>query len=279
MRADAPAAPPITPQTTPPTTPASAVPSPGGVAGGLDPDGVSTAAEPRSRPAVPYQQPAPLPDPTPATEVLPPGGDQARPLAAVPDRSWAPAPTPRQPSRVQQTLQLLALGALTAGVVAWAPYAGLALVGLVVLALRTVSVARQRHGRRRLLRGRARWYDVPTTTLSTPGYLLLALAGTLMLVGSAAFTGLAMFSLGYLLQQPVTVGLVMAGLGVAPVLWWGPGSARVREIVRGTVVRTSRSEFGGWFVVAMALLGAAVMVALLASGGPNWAPAASAPWR
>ena len=249
----------------------------------VDPD---TGA--RSREATPYQQPAPpaevVPtEPAPATVVLPPDP----PVNALPEQRPAPwgqppvalAPPPRQPSRTQQRLQVLGLGALAAGVVAWAPYAGTMLVATLVLALRTISVARHRHGRRRLVRGRARWYDVPTTALSTPGYLLLALLGTLMLVVSAFFTGIAMFSLAYLLAQPTTVGLVMAGLGFAPVLWWGPGSSRVREVLRGATARTSRTEFGGWFVVGMATLGTAVLLGLLLSGGPNWAPAAGAPWQ
>jgi hypothetical protein len=236
----------------------------------------------RSREAAPYQQPAPPADPAPQTVVLPPDPPVNPPPAQ--QRSWdqppaALAPTPKQPSRTQQRLQVLGLGALAAGVVAWAPYAGTMLVAMVVLALRTLSVARQRHGRRRLMRGRARWYDVPTTALSTPGYLLLALLGTLMLVVSAFFTGIAMFALAYLLGQPATVGLVMAGLGFAPVLWWGPGSSRVREMVRVATARTSRTEFGGWFVVGMAVLGTAVMLGLLLSSGPNWAPAAGGPWR
>jgi hypothetical protein len=150
---------------------------------------------------------------------------------------------------------------------------------VLVLLLRTASVTRQRHGRRRLVRGRPRWYDVPTTTLSMPGYLLLALFGALMVLAAAVFSGVAMFSLAYLLGRPVAVGMLMAGLGFTPALWWGPGSSRLREVTRGLVARTARSEFGGWFVVAMCGLGTAVLVGLLLSGGPNWAPQVSAPWR
>jgi hypothetical protein len=168
---------------------------------------------------------------------------------------------------------------LTSATVAYAPYLGAALVAVVVLALRTASVTRQRHGRRRMIRGRARWYDVPTTTLSSPGYLLLASFGTVALVLVAGIVGLALFSLGYLLGRPVEVGMVMAGAAFTPMLWWGPGSGRVREMTRGFVVRTARSEFGGWFVAAMSLLGTAVLLGLLYNGGPNWAPALHAPWR
>jgi hypothetical protein len=187
--------------------------------------------------------------------------------------------SPRESSRAQRALQLLGLGALTSAVVGYAPYAGTALVATLVLLLRTASVTRQRHGRRRLVRGRPRWYDVPTTTLSLPGYLLLAFFGALMVVVMASLSGLAMFSLGYLLGQPVAIGMVMAGLGFTPALWWGPGSGRLREVTRGLVARTARSEFGGWFVAAMCMLGTAVLLGLLLSGGPNWAPALTPPWR
>ena len=95
----------------------------------------------------------------------------------------------------------------------------------------------------------------------------------------AGVVGLALFSLGYLLGQPAETAMLMAGVVFSPSLWWGPGSGRVREMTRGFVVRTARSEFGGWFVVAMSLLGAAVLLGLLFNGGPNWAPALTAPWR
>jgi predicted Ser/Thr protein kinase len=227
--------------------------------------------------AVPYQQPAPPAVPTtgaaPATRVVPP--DESRP-----EQPLVPyiAPTPRESSRAQQVLQLVGLGAFTSALVGYAPYAGTALVALLVLLLRTASVTRQRHGRRRLVRGRSRWYDVPTTTLALPGYLLLAFFGALALVLVAGMAGLAMFSLGYLLGQPMATGMLLGGLGFSPALWWGPGSGRVREMTRGLVTRTARSEFGGWFVTAICLLGAAVLLGLLLSGGPTWAPALSAPW-
>ncbi|MEO5653595.1 MAG: serine/threonine-protein kinase, partial [Marmoricola sp.] len=105
-----------------------------------------------------------LPLAAPSTRILP------RPMDGA-DRWEAPdiAPTPRPASRSQRVLQLLGVAAVTGAAVAYAPYLGTALVAFVVLLLRTASVTRQRHERRRLLRGRPRWYDVPTTTLSTPG--------------------------------------------------------------------------------------------------------------
>jgi hypothetical protein len=53
----------------------------------------------------------------------------------------------------------------------------------------------------------------------------------------------------------------------------------VRESTRRFVARTSRTEFGGWFVAVTCLLGAAVLVGLLHSTGANWAPALTAPWH
>ncbi|MEO5654098.1 MAG: hypothetical protein ABIN79_06895, partial [Marmoricola sp.] len=153
-------------------------------------------------------------------------------------------------------------------------------VAFVVLLLRTASVTRQRHERRRLLRGRPRWYDVPTTTLSTPGYLVLGLLGTVADLVLAGLVGLAAFSVGYLAQQPIEVRLLMAGVGFVPGLWWGPGSSRLRETTRRLATRAAATEFGGWFVVAMSFLGAAVLLGLLLGGsGANWAPATGAPWR
>ena len=219
------------------------------------------------REATPYQQPMP---PTRVVPAMPPQpSDVGRPLA----------PTPRDPSRAQQVLQLLGLGALTVATVAYAPYLGAGLVAVIVLLLRTASVTRQRHGRRQLVRGRARWYDVPKTTLSTPGYAVLALFGAAALVAIAALVWLALFSLGYLLSQPTVPSLVFAGLGFTVAIWWGPGSGRMREMVRGLTNRTAATEFGGWFVVAMSVLGSAVLLGLLLSGGANWSPALTAPWQ
>jgi len=219
----------------------------------------------------------------PRTRVIPaPAQLPVKPPAQLPSRSGPPVEaiaSRRDSSRVQQVLQLLGLGALAGSMIAYAPYAGAAFVGVVALALRLVSVTRQRHSRRRLLRGRPAWYDVPATTLSLPVYLLVALAGSMVLLFAAAFTALGMYSLGYVVGQPVRVDLVLAGLGFVPALWWGPGSTRLRESTRGFVVRTSRSEFGGWFVVAACLLGTTVLLGLLLDTGPNWAPALAPPWH
>ena len=271
-----PAAPPAPEQWTMPFAPGSAALADPVREADTTPHPLSDVEVP-ARSATPYQAPAPAaaPAPTPATRVLP----ASRPTPPPPATAPASVRSPRKdPGRTQQVLQVLGLGALAAATVAYAPYAGTALVATVALALRTASVTRQRHGRRRLVRGRARWYDVPATTLALPGYLVLALFGALMLVLVAGLAGLAMFSLAYLFGRPATTGMVLAGVGFSLALWWGPGSGRLREITRGIVNRTSRTEFGGWFVVVMCLLGAAGLLTLLLNVGPNWAPAVSAPW-
>jgi serine/threonine protein kinase len=234
------------------------------------------------REATPYQQPAtpttsatPPTPPAPPTRVLPPRTEGPVPS----DRPYAVLAPRREPNRPQRLLQVLGLGLLAGATVAYAPYLGTALVAALVLVLRAVSVGRERHGRRRMVRGRARWYDVPATTLATPGYLVLALAGSLALTAVASLVALALFSVGYLFDEPVAGSLTAAGLGFAAALWWGPGSGRLREVTRSLATRTARTELGGWLVVAMSLIGSAVLLGLLFGDGPNWAPQLHAPWR
>ena len=232
------------------------------------------------REAVPRQTPPPVPAPVSPTAVPPPPATRMMPAPQQPNAHPGPAGfTPlRSVSGTQRMLQLLGLGAVTSAAIAYAPYAGTAVVATLVLLLRTASVTRQRHGRRRMVRGRPRWYDVPKTTLAMPIYLLLAFFGALVLVLVAGLAGAAMFSAAYLFAQPVTTGMVLAGLGFTTALWWGPGSGRLREVTRGLVTRAAGTELGGWFVVVLCVLATAVLVALLLDSGPNWAPALSAPW-
>ena len=237
------------------------------------------------REAVPRQTPPPVPPPVSRTGPQPVAAQpppSTRMLPARPHQGVPPAPVDLAPVRTvsgtQRILQLLGLGAVTSAAIAYAPYVATAALATLVLLLRTASVTRQRHGRRRLIRGRPRWYDVPRTTLAMPVYLLLALFGALVLVLTAGLAGAAMFSAAYLFAQPVTTGMVLGGLGFTAALWWGPGSGRLREVTRGMVTRTAATELGGWFVVAMCVLATAVLVALLLDSGPNWTPALSAPW-
>lgn len=251
-----------------------------------------TQRQPAFRDATPYQEPpAPTATSVPpfrsepgATEVLPAQGDGAergappRPAASPPPWAWSPPVVDTPATRAQRGLQLLGLGVLAGSAVAYAPYLGTALVGLVVLVLRTISLGRQRHARRLRLRGRARWWDVPLSVLASPAHAVAALVGTLGGLALAALVALAMFSLGFLAGQPVTTGLLLAGAGFVPTLWWGPGSSRLRETTGATVRRTSRTEWGGWLLAVMSVVGAAALLGVLLSSGPNWAPGVAPPF-
>lgn len=263
---------------------------------------LAAASAAPAAPAPTSAAPAPVDDATTRTATFHPTGPRDEPpppafrsqpgpteVIAGPRRDPAPAASPPwiapaegadrwAPSRAQRWAQLVALGLLAGAVVAVAPYAGLVLVTVAVLLLRTVSLTRQRHQRRQRLRGRSTWYDVPASWLASPVYALGALGGSLAVVGVAALVALAMFSVGFLLARPVPVSLLLAGAGFVPALWWGPGAARMRDSVHDLVDRPARTDLGGWLVAALALGLAAVLVSVLLGPGPTWAPASGPPW-
>ena len=233
-------------------------------------------APPETPPDTPPEAPTvstPVAAQEPATRIIPavPG-----PAAASP----VPGMAPDSPgSRAQRRLQLVGLGAVVVAAVGYAPYAATMLIGLVVLAMRTYSIGRERHTRRRLIRGRARWFDVPTTTLSSPGYAVLALAGALLLVGWAAGAAVAFGVVVAIVGPPLEIGLLLVGVVFAGALWWGPGSGRVKQLTGQMVTRSSRGEYAGLFVIGSCIVATAVLVAALLGSGPNWAPAAGSPWH
>ena len=184
--------------------------------------------------------------------------------------AWQIAAEPRD-SRPPGRGVLLAWGLAAAALVALAPYLGAALLAFLAGLLRFASVTRQRHRRRRELRGRARWYDAPVSTVSTPGYLLLSLGGTLVLVGWAVASAVATAGILMLLRPALPIGLFLVGAVYALGLWWGPASARVREMTRMTAPRSPLVMVLG-VALAIALLGA------LVGNGPIWSPQADAPW-
>ncbi len=130
-----------------------------------------------------------------------------------------------------------------------------------------------------MIRGRATWYDVPTTTVSTPGYAALALGGTLLLVGWAAGAAVAFGVLEAIVGPPLSAGMLLVGVVFSGALWWGPGSGRVKQLTLRTFARSSRGEYAGLFVIGMCVVATAVLVAALLGTGPNWAPATGSPWR
>jgi predicted Ser/Thr protein kinase len=191
-------------------------------------------------------------------------------------------PPPPAHTRLEQALRLLvrvALGAAMVGAVAFAPYVVLAILAGLVLLLRTASVTRQRHLRRQDLRGRPRWYDVPTTTLSLPGYVVLAAGGALVLVVFAGLVGLGATALATLAGWSVPRSVLSGAVVLTPCLWWGPGSARVREMVAPLLDRsTHRPRAVLAFVVICAVL-ALGLLAVVTTQGPNWYPELEAPWK
>ncbi|MGI9156071.1 MAG: protein kinase domain-containing protein [Marmoricola sp.] len=218
----------------------------------------------------------------PATLTGPPAAEvepwSTRVLPAVTGRpSPAPGPVPGRPG-AQRRAQLIGLGAVTSLAVAFAPFAATVLVGVLVLTLRTASVTRERHTRRRMIRGRARWYDVPATTLSTPGYLVLALFGALLLIGWSVGAAIAFGVVETLFHPPLGVGMLLAGAVFSLALWWGPGSVRVRETTDATVTRFARSDFAGLFLIGLCVVAVVLLLAALFGSGPNWSPASGAPW-
>lgn len=234
------------------------------------------SADPASRPTVDQLlgelgaqlPPAPAPEPTIAIE---------RTRALDPADPADPA-VPELPRRGRHRLGLFGLAAASIGLIAWAPYAGAAILAAGVTLLRFFSVTSERHTTRRILRGRPRWYDVPASTLSSPGYLVFSLVGTALLLSSSAAMVAIMVFLLRVLGVPMTTGLAVIAVAYVVSLWCGPASGRVREWTRRLTRPMSRPTRTGpmTFVLGLALLG--LFAALLLVDGPLWWPAAAEPW-
>lgn len=238
------------------------------------------APDPRDRPSVldvlaelgGDRPPEPVAEPTlmiERTRLLPPE-------APVDPYHSALAPAPAH--RGRQRAGLVGMLAVAVGVTALAPWIGVIVTSVLATAMRFASVTFQRHHRRRALRGRSRWYDVPASAVASPFYLLFSLTGTVMLLGSAAFTvGCAAFVLG-VTQIPAARSLALLALLWVVALWWGPGSQRVREWSRrSTRFLATPSGLGPIFLLAGVAVGAVLILVLLARGA-WWAPATDAPW-
>ena len=144
---------------------------------------------------------------------------------------------------------------------------------------RTTSWTTESAHRRRRLRGRRRWYDVPMTVLSSPWYLLVAAAGTLALVLWTTLVA-TLVGLTYLLfGAPVLPGLVLTGASAAAAVWCGPGSRRLRAPTRAMVRGACGGAVGGWCVAVLVVAAAVACAYALRTGGPVWAPASGPPWR
>jgi hypothetical protein len=151
-------------------------------------------------------------------------------------------------------------------------------LAIAVTLLRFGSVTAERHGRRRTLRGRARWYDLPASTLASPLYLLLSLAGTLLLLGSAVVIALVVALLALETRLHVLPGLGASALALVLALWWGPGAARVREGVRRLTRPMARPTRTGPMALVLGVLVVVVFAIAIRVDGPWWAPSTTSPW-
>lgn len=253
-----------------------------------DPKPPTTASAPAS---APYVEP-----PAPQTRVLPatvPPPDATPRVSQVSseqdgpeqDSFWPFAEQPADPgdnqvprSRLQRFAVLVGLGALAAGFVAAIPFVAACVLGVVALLLRTGSVTAQRHRRRRSVRGRARWYDLPASTLLTPGYLALAALGTVGLVLWAAAVAVAVGLVVAVLSVPLVSAMFVVGIAFVLALWWGPGSGRVRRATRTLAGPITKGGWVGWVLAVAALVLAAALVASIGPSGPDWSPRGTAPW-
>ena len=219
------------------------------------------------------QPPEPAAEPTlmiERTRLLP--ADVPPPSVEMPDAAATPAYAGRRRAG------LAGLLALAVGVTALAPWIGVVATSVIATTMRFASVTFQRHHRRRALRGRGRWYDVPASAVASPFYLVFSLAGTIVLLGSAAFTvGCAAFVLG-VTRIPASRSLALLAVLWVVALWWGPGSQRVREWSRrSTQVLAAPTGLGPALLAGGVVVGVVLVLILLARGA-WWAPATGAPW-
>lgn len=229
------------------------------------------------------------------------GGEQPTPPAAEPTVVFQPPPRPSAPSapvasdhtavlapdqprrpvrvhKLRQAAGLLGIGLAAATATALVPYIGVALLAIAVLLIRFGAVTEERHRMRQHLRGHARWYDVPATTLATPGYLVRSLVGTLVLLVWALALAAAVGVLCLIGSVSLRGALPVAGLVLVFALWWGPAAGRVRRTTRRLTAGLARPTQLGPILFVVGLLVAVALVAVEHGQGPSWAPARHAPW-
>jgi hypothetical protein len=227
-------------------------------------------------PTVPVRQDRPTTATVPLTVPAQPAIVAERPRL-LPQEAWRPAPA-RLP-RLQRAVTLAATFAAVALGFARAPYVALGLLCLAALLVRTVSWTTESARERQVLRGRRRWYDAPLTVLSTPWYLVVATAGTLVLLLWSASVALVV-GIGYVLfRLPLEPGLLLMGAALALATWWGPGSRRLRLPTRRLLLAATGRPWTGWLAVAVALAAAAVCAFAVLGFGVSWAPKPGPPWR
>jgi predicted Ser/Thr protein kinase len=221
---------------------------------------------------------APVTEPvtTPVTTRVATGPAPERLLPSVP-QAWRPPPAGLP--RLQRGALLLGLLVSVSLGFAAAPYLCLAVLCALALAVRTVSWTTESARQRQQLRGRRRWYDGALTVASVPWYLVVATAGTVMLLLWAAFVALAVGTAYLLFGAPLVPGLLVMGASLAVSLWWGPGSRRLRVPTRRLVLLGTRTVWAGWVSVGAVAVLVALCAYALTSAGVSWDPQPGAPWR
>ncbi len=212
-----------------------------------------------------------------APTALVPPVSPVSPVPPVPRRPVA-APAERRPTALRAGGLTAALAVLVACGFSAAPYLTFGLVALLALVVRTLSWTGDAVGQRRRLRG-PRWYDGPAAVLTAPWYLLVATAGTVLLVGTAAGLTVVLAGVALLFRGPVLPVMLLLGAVLSQALWWGPGGRRVRVPVRRAARVAARRPWAGWTVLAVLLVAAAGALYVGGTAGASWAPAAGAPWR
>jgi predicted Ser/Thr protein kinase len=212
-----------------------------------------TVAE-RARP--PYPPPRPLAGPTPQPGEDTPAGKRSNPAVRL--------------------LLMLGLLALFAVGTALAPYVTAGVALLLAWLVRTASSSSDVIADRRALRGQRR-SDSLVRTLAAPWHLLVALPGTVVLLLAAgvstALPAAVLGAMGAPESRALLVGGALGGL----VLWWGPGSRRLRRPTRRAVWWAGRAETAGLACVGV-VLGAVVALAVaVGSTGVQWWPGDAAP--
>lgn len=178
----------------------------------------------------------------------------------------------------RQRFGLLGLGAAASALVALAPWLGAMAIGLGVILARFCSVTGERHRLRQRYRGRSRWYDVPVSVLKSPGYLLISLGGSALLLIWSAGVVVAIGGILMLFSIPLWVGLALAGWAFTIAIWSGPGAGRLRRVGRRVTSAWGGPSRSGLIAGTALVLLAVVLLGALASSGPIWSPAREAPW-
>jgi predicted Ser/Thr protein kinase len=191
--------------------------------------------------------------------------------------SLPPAPAGGGWAAFRRFLGGLVLAAAVVSCVAAAPYLTAAVLAAGVVLLRGLSRSRESVRERRAVRGR-RWFDAPLGVLGYPWHVVRGSLGAAALLLFAGGLAAATASAAVLADLPADRALLCAGAVLTLGIWWGPGSARVREPVGGLLAGAARHAGRWWLLVAVLVAAGGAAWWTSTDHGVTWTPAASAPW-